>query len=122
MTLPGRVTVSQPDPPEIERYNDSTPFVPTVPARPRTWEVTLDGAHAQTTAAILELMWNQLRVQTFTGLATHTRLADYSRPDGFTPYTLYNVALIGFEPPQDAIQGNPIRYLDGGSVTLLEVV
>lgn len=122
MTLPGRISTSRPDAPEIQRFSDGSSFVPTLPSRPLTWEITLDGAHGQLTAAILETLWGQMRVLTFDGDVATTRLWDYSRPVSPLPYTEFSVALVSFDPPQDAITGNPIRYLDGGSVTFLEVV
>lgn len=118
----GWLQTSQEEPPEIERYDDGTAFIPTAAPRPLTWEITLDAAHGLWTAAILEMVWSALRLSTFNGDAATTRLWDYSRPTATEDYTEFIVAVSEFSPPQDAIIGDAIRYANGGSLTLQEVI
>ena len=119
---PDGVTVSQEPPPDIQRYDDGTAFVPATGPRPRTWEIQYDGAHGRIVVAVLEMLSSAMRLQTFNGQSAVTRLWDYSEPAGLLPYTEHTVALLNFEAPQDAIVGDALRYLEGGSITLQEVV
>lgn len=119
---PDGVTVSQDPPSEIERYDDGSAFVSEPSPRPLTWEIQYGGAHGQVVSAALEMMVSAMRLSTFAGTSATTRLWDFSRPTGAAAYTEVEVALFNFEPPQDAIDGSTIRYLNGGSITLQEVV
>ena len=121
--LLGWLTVSQDDPPAIERFNDGTAFLPATGPRPLTWEVTLEASHGIWTAAVLEMLWGALRTKTFDGEPATTRLWDYTRPTATEDYTEFPVAVTSFSPPQDAVMGTATtRYINGGSLTLLEVV
>lgn len=120
--LLGWLSVSQEDPPEIERYNDGTAFLAATGPRPLTWEVTLEASHGIWTATVLEMLWGALRTKTFEGDPATTRLWDYTRPSATEDYTEWTVAMTAFSPPQDAMLGDTTRYINGGSLTLLEVV
>ena len=123
VVLPGRLTVSQDDPPPVERYNDGTARIPTASPRPLTWEITLDAAHGRMIGTILEMLHSAFQSLTFSGSPAVTRLWDYSRPiDGGEDYTEFTVTMLDFSAPQDAILGSDLRYIQPGSVTLQEVV
>jgi hypothetical protein len=117
----GWLTVSQDDPPEIERFNDGTARIPTTGPRPLTWGITLEAAHGIWTTTVLEMLWSALQSATFNGTEATTRLWDYTRPTSSEDYTEFVVAITGYSPPQDAMLGETTRYINGGSLTLLEV-
>ena len=117
----GWLTVSQDDPPEIERFNDGTARIPDASPRPLTWEITLEAAHGIWTATVLEMLWSALQLATFNGTGATTRLWDYTRPTDAEDYTEFVVAITEYSPPQDAMLGETTRYINGGSLTLLEV-
>lgn len=122
MSVPiGSLTITQDEPPPVQRYDDGTPFIPVAPPRPLTWEIQYGGAHGQVITAAIETLYSSFRLLSFQGSPAVTRFWDYSQPTIADAYTEFNVALIGFEPPQDVILGPTSRYLNGGSITLREI-